>query len=190
MVKTFKTIKKDFNRYIATGAKSKIKIILFNQGFFFTAVYRLNNSLYQACKHIPVLRQLMGLHCLIWLKLSQIISGLSIPVNTQIGAGLFISHAGTIIINNNCIIGSNCNIGPEVVIGFGIKNGNAGYPTIGDRVFIGPGAKIFGPITIGNDVMIGANAVVNGDIPDMAVAVGIPAKVINYKGSREYIKFN
>jgi serine O-acetyltransferase len=62
-----------------------------------------------------------------------------------------------------------------------------GCPKIGDRVFIGPGAKIFGAITIGNDVAIGANAVVTKNLPDEAVAVGIPAKVVNLNGSKDYI---
>jgi len=49
-----------------------------------------------------------------------------------------------------------------------------------------PGAKIFGPITIGNDVAIGANAVVTKDLPDNAVAVGIPARIISYEGSKDF----
>ncbi len=185
----FGLIRSDFRRYIATGGSSKIKILFFNQGFIYTSIFRFNNWLYFKVKRIPVLNKLIGLHCLIWLKISQVVTGLSLPVGIKIGKGLLISHSGTIIINNQCIIGENVNLAPDTVIGYGIKNGVEGYPVIGDRVFIGPGAKIFGPIKIGNDVAIGANAVVNSDIPDNAVAVGIPAKVVSFKGSSAYIKF-
>lgn len=184
-----KEIRSDFSRYIATGARSRIKIILFNQSFFFTSVFRVNTWLYAITRTVPLLRVIVALHCLVWLKISQVVSGLSLPVGLKVGRGLLISHPGSIIINSQAIIGENCNIAPGVVIGFGIIAGSQGYPTIGDRVFIGPGAKIFGPISIGNDVMIGANAVVNRPVPDNAVVVGVPARVVSRKGSSEYVKY-
>lgn len=188
MSKVFVEIKSDFRRYIATGEKSRLKIIFFNQGFIFTVIFRLNSALYKFFRKIPLINKLIAFHCLIWLKISQTITGLSFPVGLTMGKGLFISHSGTIIVNGNCIIGESVNLAPDTVIGYGIINGVEGYPKIGNRVFIGPGAKIFGPITIGDDAMIGANAVVNIDIPDNAVAVGVPAKVVSYKGSKQYIK--
>lgn len=185
----FGLIRSDYRRYIATGGTSKLKIILFNQGFIYTSVFRINNWLYNKLRRVPVINKLAGLHCLIWLKISQVVTGLSLPVGLKIGKGLLISHSGTIIINTQCELGDNINLAPDTVIGYGIRNGIEGYPKIGDRVFIGPGAKIFGPITIGNDVAIGANAVVNKDVPDNAVVAGVPAKVVSYKGSSAYIKF-
>lgn len=184
----FKLIKTDFKRYLATGAKSKLKIIIFNQGFIFTSIFRINNSLYFSFRKVPILNKIVGLHCLCWLKVSQVVTGLSLPVGLHIGAGIFISHVGTIIINNQCKVGDNINLAPDTVIGYGIKKGVEGYPTIGNRVFIGPGAKIFGPITIGDDVAIGANAVVNSDVPDKAVVVGVPARIVSYEGSFNYVK--
>lgn len=64
-----------------------------------------------------------------------------------------------------------------------------GVPKIGDRVYFGPGAKAFGPIEIGSDVAIGTNAVVLESLPDNAVAVGVPAKIVNYKGSSDFIVY-
>lgn len=58
---------------------------------------------------------------------------------------------------------------------------------IGENVYIGPGAKVFGKITIGNNVAIGANAVVTKDVPDNAVVAGIPSKILNMNGSKEII---
>lgn len=189
MSTVFQLVRSDYRRYKATGASSFIKATLFNQGFIFTLVFRVNTALYGCFKRIPVINKLVGLHCLVWLKISQIITGLSLPVGLQVGKGLFISHSGTVIVNGQCRIGDNCNLAPDTVIGYGILEGIGGYPVIGDRVFIGPGAKIFGPIHIGNDVAIGANAVVIRSVPDSAVAAGVPAKIVSMKGSSDYIKF-
>jgi len=109
-----------------------------------------------------------------------------IPYNTSIGPGFYIGHPSCIIINYDTVIGKNCNISSGVVIGIS-NRGKIGCPEIGDDVFIGPGAKIFGKIKIGNNVVIGANSVVTSDVPDNAVVVGIPGQVISYKGSTGYI---
>lgn len=107
--------------------------------------------------------------------------GYEIPINT-IGPGLALTHKGTIVINNKAKIGSNCKI--NVCVNIGTKDGTEDeVPTIGDNVYIGPGAKIFGKIIIGNDVAIGANSVVNKDVPSHITIAGVPAKCINQKGS-------
>jgi serine O-acetyltransferase len=96
-------------------------------------------------------------------------------------------HTNGIVIHIDAKIGNYCNLGQQVTIGVGGRGEKRGTPKLGNRVFVGPGAKIFGAITIGNDVAIGANAVVTKDLPDNAVAVGIPAKVISYEGSKDFI---
>jgi serine O-acetyltransferase len=102
--------------------------------------------------------------------------GLTIPINTM-GPGLLIAHYGSIVINRLCRVGSNCII--HSCVNIGINKG--GVPQIGDNCYIGPGAKLFGAITIGNNVTIGANSVVNKSFPDNVVIAGIPAKIIRYK---------
>ena len=84
--------------------------------------------------------------------------------------------------------GEYCNISQQVVIGLGGKGDFRGIPEIGDRVYIGPGAKIFGKISIGNNVAIGANAVVSKSIPDNAVVVGNPGRIVGYEGSGSLIE--
>lgn len=113
--------------------------------------------------------------------------GISIPYNTRIGPGLYIGHYGGIVVNDGVVIGSDCNINHEVTIGVKYGGKNPGVPTIGDRVYLGPGCKVIGGVRLGNDVAIGANAVVLESIPDSAVAVGIPAKVVSYQGSSGYV---
>ena len=117
----------------------------------------------------------------------QIRFGIGISYKNQIGPGLYIGHQGGIVINEQVVIGKNCNLSQQVTIGVSRRGERAGVPTIGDNVYIGPGAKIFGQIQVGNDAAIGANCVVTRDVPDNGVAVGIPAKVISYEGSTGYI---
>ncbi|PFN80579.1 serine acetyltransferase [Bacillus sp. AFS076308] len=94
--------------------------------------------------------------------------------STAFGPGLKIGHYGSIIVNGRARIGKNCVIQSDVNIGIH----NDGVPMIGNNVYIGPGAKLFGPIKIGDNVTIGANAVVNRDIPSNCVVAGVPAKII------------
>lgn len=89
----------------------------------------------------------------------------------QFGPGLYIMHYGTIVVNPACRIGANCNINADVNIGMGGS-------IIGNDCYISPGVKIVKPVHIGNQVVIGANAVVTKDIPDDSMVVGIPAKII------------
>lgn len=124
-----------------------------------------------------------------WLVLSRLKYkfGLDIPAETLIGPGFYIGHFGGVVISAKSKIGKNCNISQGVTIGYNPRGSKAGYPVIGDRVYIAPGAKIIGKVNIGNDAVIGANAVVVDDVPEFGVAAGIPAKVISMKGSTGYI---
>lgn len=104
-----------------------------------------------------------------------------------VGKGLAIAHVGPIITNQNVRIGENCRI--HVGVNIGTAAGQLGAaPRIGNDVYIGPGAKIFGPIEIPDGVAIGANAVVNKTVerPNVTV-VGVPAKIVSEKGSGGYI---
>lgn len=95
--------------------------------------------------------------------------------------GVRINHYGLIVINPAAKIGTYCDIHQGVNIGVSI-DGKA--PTIGDNVWIGPGAKIFGGIVIGDEIMIGANAVVNKNFKENnCVIAGIPAIKVSDKGN-------
>lgn len=100
--------------------------------------------------------------------------GIQIPVETQIGSGLYIGHGIGIVINGKTKIGKNCNISQFLTIG-----SNKGTPaTIGDNVYIGPGVCIVEDVKIGNNVKIGAGTVVVHDVPDNATTVGNPNRII------------
>jgi serine O-acetyltransferase len=113
--------------------------------------------------------------------------GISIPYITKIGSGLCIGHFGGIVVSAGTVIGKNCNIAHDVTLGQANRGKNKGYPTIGDNVYIGPGAKVVGKVRIGDNVAIGANCVVTRDVPNNAVIVGVPGKVISYNGSKDYV---
>lgn len=100
--------------------------------------------------------------------------GFSIPW-IVCGPGLSIAHYGTIVINGNARIGTHCRI--NIAVNIGANNGSKKAPILGDNVYIGPGAKIFGDINIADNVMIGANSVVNKSVEEIGSAVvRIPAK--------------
>ncbi len=109
--------------------------------------------------------------------------GISISPNT-FGPGLSIAHRGTIIVNGGARIGANCRL--HVGVNIGTEAGQAdAAPIIGDNCYIGPGAKIFGPIEIGPNSVIGANAVVNKSFPAGSQTIGgVPARVISDKTSK------
>jgi serine O-acetyltransferase len=113
--------------------------------------------------------------------------GICIPCDMKIGPGLYIAHLNGIVASNKSVMGKNCHISTGVVIGGKNRGRYAGYPKIGDNVYIGAGAKVIGGIKIGNNVAIGANCVVTKDVPDNAVVVGIPGRVISYEGSAGYV---
>ena len=111
--------------------------------------------------------------------------GIEIPRTVSIGEGLYIGHYGGITISPLAIIGKNLNLSHSVTIGVSGDGEKRGAPRIGDNVYIAAGAKIFGKITIGNNVKIGANAVIHKSIPDNAIAVAYPGyKIISYDGNK------
>jgi serine O-acetyltransferase len=116
--------------------------------------------------------------------------GIDMSYDTNIGKGIYVGHFGGIVVHEETVIGDNLNISQGVTIGQTNRGKYMGTPIIGNNVYIAPGAKIIGGIKIGNNVAIGANAVVTKNVPDNAVVVGIPAEIISYQGSDEYIQNN
>lgn len=98
----------------------------------------------------------------------------------SIAFGVKIYHWGWMIVNGRARIGRNVTIYPGVTVGAA----RTGVPTIGDNVFLGLGCKVFGGITIGNNVVVAPNAVVVKDVPDDCVVAGVPAKIIKKRAKR------
>ena len=110
------------------------------------------------------------------LRKIQLKLGFSIPINV-FGPGLSIAHYGTIIVSQNASIGCNCRI--HACVNIGASAGQDGAPHLGDNVYIGPGAILFGDISIANNVSIGANSTVNKSFEgDNLVIAGTPARIV------------
>ena len=111
--------------------------------------------------------------------------GIALPRGAKIGPGLYIGHFGGITISKRAVIGRNCNLSQGITIGVSGRGEKGGVPVIGDDVYIAPGACLFGKIVVGNNVKIGANAVIYKDVPDNAVAVMDPGfRIISHAGNR------
>ena len=119
------------------------------------------------------------------------VTHIELPPQARIGPGLFLPHAGYVIVASNATIGRHCTLTQGVTIGHraGGRELSFDSPVIGDRVYVGPGAAILGPVKIGDDVLIAANAVVITSVSSRAVVVGNPARVISMKGSFDLISY-
>lgn len=116
---------------------------------------------------------------------NQYLTGIQLPFSVVAKGGLLFPHFSGIIIHPQAQIGSLCTIHQCVTIGTERHKSLGGKVIIGDRCVLSTGAKIIGPLTIGNDVIVGANAVVTKDVVDGSVMVGIPARELNRNG-KEY----
>ncbi len=144
------------------------------QGFWVMLVYRFGRWRYRV--RPALLRKFFSVLYKFLFKFVQIITGIELPCEVEIGRGFVIDHFGGIVISGYARFGDNCRIRNGVVVGLK-KVGEPCAPVIGNNVDIGAGAKILGPIRVGDNVFIGANAVVICDVPDNSIAVGVPAVI-------------
>jgi serine O-acetyltransferase len=111
---------------------------------------------------------------------SEMLLGAELPCEAVIGRRFVIEHIGGIVVSGDAVFGDDCVMRNGVTVGLRHR-GVRGSPNIGNRVDIGAGAKLLGPIRIGDDTAIGANAVVICDVPANSIAVGIPARIMPRK---------
>lgn len=177
-------IKSDYKKYKKYGGHF-VSILFFTQSFWAVFQYRIAHVVFKM--RIPIIKQLFQGVCLIWQKIVEILTGISIPASAQIGHSFYIGHSGGIILNAKTTIGNNCNISQGVTIGVSGQDQNRGVPLIGDNVYIGTNSVVAGRIKIGNNVLIGACSLVNSDVEENSVMLGVPAIKISEKSSEGYI---
>lgn len=182
---TLQLIGSDYKKYIKYGGNF-ISVVFFTQGFWALFQYRIANAVFRKIK-LPVLRQILLLFCLLWQKTIEITTGISIPASVSIGHSFYIGHFGGIILNSNAIIGNNCNISQGVTIGVSGIGERRGVPVIGDNVYIGANAVVAGKITVNKNAVIGACSLVTSNVPSGGVMSGVPAVCVSDKGSEGYI---
>jgi serine O-acetyltransferase len=128
--------------------------------------------------------------CQVARKGIEILTGISLPPDCRIGEGLYIGHFGTIIISSMAVIGKNCNLSQGVTLGVSGRGERRGAPTVGNRVYIAANAVVAGKISIGDDAVIGACAVVTTSVPPRAVVAGNPAQIKSHRGSFGHIYYD
>lgn len=154
------------------AATNVISVILLYPGFHAILNHRIAHFFYK--KHLFFIARLLS-------QISRFLTGIEIHPGATIGKRLFMDHGMGIVIGETAIIGDNCTIYHGVTLGGTGKERKKRHPTLKNNVVVGCGSKILGNITLGNNVKVGANAVVLKDVPDNKVVVGVPAKIVEKK---------
>ena len=144
-----------------------ITYAILEPGLWAIAIFRIGKSV-QRIRYAPIRKPLAVAYVLAY-KLCELVTGIRIAIESEIGPGLVIHNLGGIIIHGN--VGRNCffNQGSQMITrGDGRR---AGWPTLGDNVYVGSGAKIVGNITVGDNVRVGANVVVRRDVPQNSIVL-------------------
>ncbi len=187
MISKFKIILQDISAVIARdpATSSKFQVILLSSGFHAVTAYRLNHWLWRKGFRLTAraLSQFM-----------RFLTGIEIHPAAKIGKGFFIDHGMGVVIGETSEIGNNVTmyhgvtLGGTTVFDANGKRLQKRHPTIKDSVIIGAGAKILGPITIGANVKIGANAVILKDVAENQTVVGVPGRVVD-KSKKQKAQF-
>lgn len=126
--------------------------------------------------HIPFIPRFLS-------QLTRFLTGLEIHPGAKIGRGFFCDHGAGVVIGETTVMGEGCVIFHNVTLGGTGKHIGKRHPTIGSNVLIGTGATLLGPITVGDNVKIGANSfVVMRDVPSDCTVAGTPAKITRRNG--------
>ena len=156
------------------ACRNILEAIVLYPGFHAIFFHRFAHFLYR--KKLYFLARLIS-------QISRFITGIEIHPGAKIGRKLFIDHGMGIVIGETATVGDNCTIYHNSTLGGTGKDKNKRHPDIGNNVMLGAGAKVLGPIKIGDNVKIGANSVVLQNIPDNVTVVGIPGQIV-----KKYIK--
>ena len=157
------------------AARSTAEILLLYSGVHAMMAYRIANRLHKQGKYFSARAVSQA---------ARHLTGIEIHPGATIGKGLFIDHGMGVVIGETAEIGDDCTIYQGVTLGGTGKDVGKRHPTLGDNVTVGAGAKVLGPMMIGSNSKIAANAVVLREVPENSTAVGIPAKVVRRNGVR------
>ncbi len=175
----------DYKKYKKYGSNALV-ILFLTQGFWASFQYRIAHFVYNKVTLQPFRFLFLG-WMYFWQKSIEILTGISIPASARIGNSFYIAHFGGIILNSETRIGNNCNISQGVTIGVSGLGDRRGVPVIGNNVYIGANAVLAGHISIGDNVLIAACSFVGSDVEENNVVQGVPAVIISDKSSKGYI---
>lgn len=157
------------------AAKSVFEVVLLYSGFHALILHRIAHFLYRM-KAFFLARFVS--------QASRFLTGIEIHPGAKIGKGLFIDHGMGVVIGETAEIGDNCTIYHGVTLGGTGKEKGKRHPTIGNNVLISAGAKVLGPLNVGDNSRIGANAVVLKDVPADTTVVGVPGRAVRWRGTK------
>lgn len=157
------------------AARSTAEVLLLYSGVHAIMAHRVSHKLYEEGHYFSA-RAIS--------QLTRHMTGIEIHPAAKIGKGFFIDHGMGVVIGETTEIGDNCTLYQGVTLGGTGKDSGKRHPTLGDNVMVGAGAKILGPVTVGSNSKIAANAVVLHSVPENSTAVGMPAKVVKRDGVR------
>ncbi len=177
MIETCHKIRRDFQAALSMdpAATSRLEVALTYAGFHALLFYRFAHWMVK--KRIPFLPRALS-------QFARFLTGIEIHPGAIIGSALFIDHGMGVVIGETTEIGDNVTLFQGVTLGGTGKQRGKRHPTLGSHVVVGAGAKVLGPIRIGDYVKIGANSVVLQDVPDHSTVVGIPGKIVRIKDER------
>jgi serine O-acetyltransferase len=178
----FGTIKQDVRNVFERdpAAKSILEVVLCYPGFHSILMHRVAHFFY---------RHKLLLIARIISQINRFITGIEIHPGAKIGKGFFIDHGMGIVIGETTEIGDNVTLYQGVTLGGTGKEKGKRHPTIGNNVVVGCGAKVLGPVNIGDYAKIGAGAVVLKDVPPHSTVVGIPGKAV-VRDKRDFSKID
>ena len=177
MFDTFRKINRDFHAALSMdpAATSRLEVALTYAGFHALLFHRFAHWLRKY--GIPFIPRALS-------QFARFITGIEIHPGATIGSGMFIDHGMGVVIGETTEIGDNVTLFQGVTLGGTGKQRGKRHPTVGSHVVVGAGAKVLGPIRIGDYVKIGANSVVLQDVPDHSTVVGIPGRIVRIKDER------
>lgn len=165
----------DVARYRAHYDGSLVKTVLLEQGVWALLQYRISSGVYRSA--LPaVVKGPVLLLCVAGHKMTEVVTGFSLPYRANIYPGLYLGHYGPTLINSGAQVGAGCNISQGVTIGLSGRGAMRDAPVIGDHVYIGAGAVVVGPITVGSGSVIAANSLVARDVEPATTVIGVPAR--------------
>jgi serine O-acetyltransferase len=157
--------------------------LIFKAGFQAVLFYRVSHWLFQR-----------GWVYSAWFltRLSIAVTGADIEFNAEIGPGMFVSHPVGIVVGRGTVIGAEVTLFQGVT--FGVRSWHPDairkFPRVGDKCYFFAGAAVLGNVTVGNECIVGAHAVLTADLPDGGLAMGVPAKIYPNKGREAILSWN
>lgn len=185
----FDNVRKDLSRY---GSRPALQLLAVAKHPAAWAVlgYRFRRWVQTASLPAP-LRSAFKLPSAFAEVAIKVTTNIELPAGAEIGPGLLIAHSGYLVLSSEVKLGENCTLTHGVTLGHaegGTTLGRQG-PVLGDRVYVGPGAAVIGPVRIGSDALIGVGSVVTRSVPDRGVVAGNPARVLSRRGSFQIIRY-